>query len=89
MNGSQEKNLIDALKKVDAHGDIAPPHVHDPVIMILRERAFQAHLIRWDDIRGRYVLTGAGRHRISARDRTAAVIMRFREREAKKGGLQE
>lgn len=89
MNGSQEKNLIDALKKVDAHGDIAPRQVHDPMTMALRERALQADLIRWDDIRGRYVLTVTGRHRISARDRAAAVIMRFREREAKKGRLQE
>lgn len=88
MNGSQEKRLVDALKKVDVHGDIAPRHVHDPMTMALRERAIQADLIRWDDIRGRYVLTVTGRHRISARDRAAAVIMRFRKHD-RKGKLQE
>jgi len=89
MNGSQEKRLVDALKKVDVHGDIAPRHVHDPMTMVLRELAIQADLVRWDDIRGRYVLTVTGRHRISAGNRAAAIIVRFWEREAKKGRLQE
>jgi hypothetical protein len=62
-----EKRLIEALKNVDAHGDVAPPHVHDPMTMVLRGTAIQAHLMHWDDARGRYALTGAGRRRISAR----------------------
>ena len=56
-----EKRLIEALKIVDAHGDVAPAHVHDPMTMSLRENAIQANLMRWDDGRGRYVLTGTDR----------------------------
>jgi hypothetical protein len=37
------------LKSVDAHGDVAPAHVHDPMTMLLRENAIQANLMRWDD----------------------------------------
>jgi len=58
MIDALEKRLIEALKSVDAHGDVAPAHVHDPMTMLLRENAFRANLIRWDDVRGRYVLTG-------------------------------
>ena len=53
-----EKRLVEALKSVDAHGDVAPAHVHDPMTMLLRENAVRANLMRWDDGRGRYVLTG-------------------------------
>lgn len=70
MIETQEKRLIDALKKVDAHGDVAPAHVQDPMTMVLRQRALQADLMRWDDSRGRYVLTGTGR---SGSARAAAV----------------
>jgi hypothetical protein len=28
-----------ALRKVDAHGDVAPVHVQDPMTMVLRQRA--------------------------------------------------
>ena len=31
-----------ALKKVDVYGDIAPPHVQDPMTMVLRQNAIQA-----------------------------------------------
>ena len=75
-----EKRLIEALKSVDAHGDVAPGHVHDPTTMLLRESAIQANLMRWDDARDRYVLTGTGRRRISARNRSPATIISFRKR---------
>jgi len=65
MIDALEKRLIEALKSVDAHGDVAPAHIHDPMTMLLRENAVQTHLVRWDDGRGRYVLTGTGRRRIS------------------------
>ena len=32
INGPEE-TLVEALKKVDVHGDVAPPHVHDPMTM--------------------------------------------------------
>jgi hypothetical protein len=75
-----EARLIKALKSVDAHGDVAPPHVHDPMTMLLRENAIQAHLMRWDDVRGRYVLTGTGRRRISAGSRAPGTVVSFRKR---------
>jgi hypothetical protein len=75
MTDAQETTLIEALKKVDAHGDIAPPHVQDPMTMALRQRAIAADLMRWDDSRGRYVLTGTGRSRISARNRAPGEII--------------
>jgi hypothetical protein len=80
MTDSQESRLIEALKKVDAHGDIAPAHVQDPMTMVLRQRAIQADLIRWDDSRGHYVLTGTGRSRISARCRAPGAVLRFKRR---------
>ena len=61
MIDALEMRLIEALKNVDAHGDLAPAHVHDPMTILLRENALQANLMRWDDARDRYVLTGAGR----------------------------
>ena len=86
INGSEER-LIEALKKVDLHGDVAPPDVHDPMTMLLREKAIQAHLMRWDDARDRYVLTGTGRRRISARGRASGTILSFRKREVLRGGV--
>jgi hypothetical protein len=87
MTNGPEKRLIDALKNVDAHGDVAPPDVHDPMTMLLRENAIQAHLMRWDDARDRYVLTGTGRRRItSARGRASGTILSFRKREAARSG---
>src|SRR5271165_1759467 len=65
MIDALEKRMIEALKSVDAHGDVAPAHVHDPMTMLLRENAIQASLMRWDDAQGRYVLTGTGRRRIA------------------------
>lgn len=81
MTDAQETTLIEALKKVDAHGDIAPPYVQDPMTMALRQRAIAADLMRWDDSRGRYVLTGTGRSRISARNRASGAVLRFRRRD--------
>ena len=49
MIDALEKRLIEALKSVDAHGDVAPAHVHDPMTTLLREKAIQAQLVRWDD----------------------------------------
>ena len=87
MSNGPEKRLIEALRNVDAHGDVAPPDVHDPMTMLLRENAIQAHLMRWDDVRDRYVLTGTGRRRISARGRASGTIVSFRKREALPGGV--
>ena len=81
MRESQENVLIEALKKVDALGDVAPPHVQDPMTMVLRQRAIQDDLMRWDDSRGRYVLTGTGRSRITARLRGPGSVVRFRRRD--------
>jgi hypothetical protein len=78
MISDPEKRLIEALKTVDAHGDVAPPHVHDAMTMVLRGNAIQAHLVHWDDPRGRYALTGAGRRRISASGRGSGTIRSFR-----------
>jgi hypothetical protein len=33
--------------------DLVAPHVHDPMIMVLRGNAIQANLMRPDDTRGR------------------------------------
>jgi|SRR5271154_6343968 len=79
MTNGSEKRLIEALSKVDVHGDVAPPHVHDPMTMVLRENAIQAHLMRWDDTRGRYALTGAGRRRIRESGRAPGTIVPFRK----------
>ena len=81
MHETQENFLIEALKKVDALGDVAPAHVQDPMTMVLRQRAIQDDLMRWDDMRGRYVLTGTGRSRIAARTRGPAAVVRFRRRD--------
>jgi hypothetical protein len=75
-----EMRLIEALKTVDVHGDVAPPYVHDPMTMLLRENAIQANFMRWDDARCRYVLTGTGRRRISAGSRTPGTVVSFRRR---------
>jgi hypothetical protein len=47
MIDALEKRMIEALKSVDAHGDVAPAHVHDPMTTLLREKANQVHLMRW------------------------------------------
>ncbi len=78
--GSQEAKLIEALNKVEEFGDLAPAHVHDPMTMVLRQRAIADDLIRWDDSRGRFVLTGTGRRRISARRASPGTVIRFRRR---------
>src|SRR5579871_1624155 len=75
-----EKRLVEALKSVDAHGDIAPAHVDDPMTMLLRENAIQANLMRWDDVRGRYVLTGTGRRRTVEGSRSPGTVVSFRRR---------
>jgi hypothetical protein len=83
MTETPETQMIEALKKVDVYGDIAPPHVQDPMTMVLRQNAIQADLIRWDDSRGRFVLTGTGRNRITARSRTSGKILRFKTRDGR------
>jgi hypothetical protein len=80
MSDAVEKRLIEALKSVDTHGDVAPADVHDPMTMLLRENAIQANLMRWDDVRGRYVLTGTGRRRIVEGSRTPGTVVSFRKR---------
>ena len=89
MIDALEKRMIEALKSVDAHGDVAPDHVHDPMTMLLRENAIQANLMRWDDARGRYVLTGTGRRRISARARAPGTVVSFRRRGVVGGGAAQ
>ena len=84
-----EKRLSEALERVEAHGDVAPVHVHDPMTMLLRENAIQAHLMRWDDARGRYVLTGTGRRRISAGGRVPGAVVSFRRRGAVNTGAPQ
>ena|SRR5208337_3007325 len=81
MNNAVEKRLIEALKNVDAHGDVAPSHVHDPMTMVLRENAVRGNLMLWDDVRDRYVLTGSGRRRISARGRVPGTVLSFTKRD--------
>ncbi len=83
MMDASEQKLIEALKNVDAHGDVAPAHVNDPMTMVLRENAIQGNLMRWDDDRYRYVLTGTGRRRISTRGRAPGAVLAFRKRDAK------
>ena len=80
MSDGLEKRLIEALKSVDAHGDVAPAHVHDPMTMLLRENAIQANLMRWDDVRGRYALTGTGRRRTVEGSRAPGTVVSFRKR---------
>jgi hypothetical protein len=80
MNDVIENRLIEALERVDAHGDVAPFHVHDPMTMLLRENAIQADFMRWDDARGRYMLTGTGRRRIAAGGRDPGTVVSFRRR---------
>jgi len=81
MIDAPEERLIEALKNVDAHGDVAPAHVNDPMTMVLRENALQGNLMRWDDDRYRYVLTGTGRRRITTRGRAPGAVLAFRKRE--------
>ena len=77
---SLEKKLIEALRSVDANGDVAPAHVHDPMTMLLRGNVVRDNLVRWDDLRGRYVLTGTGRRRITQGSRASGVVVSFRNR---------
>ena len=80
MTDAQEERLIEALTKVDVHGDVARAHAQDPMTAVLRQRAVQADLMRWDNSRGHYILTGTGRNRISARSRAPGVVIRFKKR---------
>lgn len=80
MTTPEEDRLLEGLRKVDQHGDIAPPHVQDPMTMVLRQQAIINDLMRWDDSRGRYVLTGTGRSRITARHRAPGAVLRFEPR---------
>ena len=52
--------------------------------------AIQADLMRWDNSRGHYVLTGTGRSQISARSRVPGAVVRFKTRNdkdaARRGG---
>jgi hypothetical protein len=86
MTDVHETKLIEALEQVDALGDVAPPDVHDPMTMVIRQLAVFGDLMRWDDNRGHYVLTGTGRSRISARRRPPGTVVRFATREEEDGG---
>jgi len=88
MTDGSEKRLVDALSGVDVHGDVAPPHVHDPMTMLLRENAIRANLMRWDDTRNRYALTVGGRRRISESGRATGTILSFRKRDVMRSDVQ-
>ncbi len=83
MTDSFGKKLVEALKKLDAFGDVAPAHVQDPTTMIIRQIAVQDDLMRWDSDRGHYVLTLTGRRRIAGRNAQPAAVLRFRKRDEK------
>ncbi len=85
----QEKMLMEALAKVDDLGDIAPAHVQDPMTMVLRQRALLADLMRWDDYRGRYVLTGTGRRRLTTRHHAQSSVVPFRKGSEKRNKAKE
>lgn len=85
----QEKMLIEALANVDNLGDIAPAHVQDPMTMVLRQRALLANLMRWDDYRGHYVLTGTGRRRLTARPHPQNSVVPFRGRPERRSKAKE
>ena len=80
MTDAQKKRLDEALRTVETHGDVAPRDVQDPTTMLLRQKAVQADLMRWDDSCSRYVLTGTGHRRISARNHLSGVIIPFKTR---------
>ncbi len=88
MIDALEKRLIEVLKRVEAHGDVAPAHVHDPMTMLLRENAIQAHLMRWDDDGDGYVLTATGRRRLRARSRVPGTVVSLRKRSVVDSGGQ-
>jgi hypothetical protein len=88
MAETPENQLIEALKKVDVYGDIAPPHVQDPMTIVLRRNAIQADLIRWDDSRAGFVLTGTGRNRITVSSRSSGKILHFKMRDKNDGRAQ-
>ena len=83
MTDSFGDKLVEALKKLDTFGDVAPAHVQDPTTMIIRQIAVQDDLMRWDSDRGHYVLTLTGRRRIAARSGHSASVLRFRKRDEK------
>ena len=80
MTDALEEKLIKALQHVDAHGDVAPYDVHDPMTMLMREKAVQTNLVRWDDVHECYVLTSAGQGRISARTQDPGAVISFKKR---------
>lgn len=84
MTQSFGEKLVEALKKLDTFGDIAPAHVQDPTTMIIRQIAVQDDLMRWDSERGHYVLTLTGRRRIAGRSAQPGSVVRFRKRDEKK-----
>jgi hypothetical protein len=51
--------------------------------------AIQANLMRRNDARGRYALTGAGRRRISARGRVPGTILSFGRRDVLRSGVPQ
>jgi hypothetical protein len=83
MTDSFGDKLVEALKKLDEFGDVAPAHVQDPTTMIIRQIAVQDDLMRWDSDRGYYVLTLTGRRRIAGRSNHSAAVLRFRKRDEK------
>ena len=83
MTDSFGDKLVEALKKLDTFGDVAPAHVQDPTTMIIRQIAVQDDLMRWDQDRGHYVLTSTGRRRIAGRNVHSAAVLRFRKRDEK------
>jgi hypothetical protein len=83
MTQSFGDKLVEALKKLDTFGDVAPAHVQDPTTMIIRQIAVQDNLMRWDSERGHYVLTLTGRRRIAGRNAQPGAVVRFGKRDDK------
>jgi hypothetical protein len=72
---SSEAKLIEALKRVEQVGDVAPGRADDPSTMILRHTAIRDDLIRWDPDSCTYYLTTSGLARLHREGRPSATIM--------------
>jgi hypothetical protein len=77
MMTSSDAKLIEALKRVEQFGDVAPGRADDPATMVLRQIAIRDDLIRWDPEFGSYYLTSSGFARLHRVSRPSATIMRL------------
>ena len=77
MMNSTNAKLIEALRRVEQFGDVAPGRSDDPATMILRQLAIRDDLIRWDHDVGSYYLTTSGFALLRRDSRQSATIMRL------------